>query len=544
MELRASLSSLISGEVETSPLALKKYSRDASLFEITPKAVVFPKNVKDIEKLVHFVSDHSAEKLSLTARSAGTDMSGGTLTDSIQVEMTKHFDQIKEIGKDFAVTEPGVYYRDFEREMLKHHLLLPSYPASRELCTVGGMAANNSGGEKTLKYGKTEDYVLELKAVLADGQEYVIKPLNARELDAKIRQDDFEGHLYQSVYNLVNEHYDVIKKAKPKVSKNSTGYNLWDVWDRKTFDLTKLLVGSQGTLGIITEIKYRLVKPLTKSQMLVIFLENIHDMVKVIDLVLPEKPESFESYDDHTFKLALKYLPEIIKLIKPTSMLKLGLSFLPEFLMLLTGGMPKLVMLAEFTSDDQGEALTRAMLAQAKIKHLNVKTRIITTADEARKYWVIRRESFNLLRHHIRGRQTAPFIDDLVVSPESLGKFWPQLNLILNEYRLTYTVAGHMGDGNFHIIPLMKLSDPKTKDIITELGHKVYDLVFKFKGSMSGEHNDGLIRSGYLPQMYGDEVYNLFVKTKQIFDPKGIFNPGKKIGVSLEGALTHIKHTT
>jgi FAD/FMN-containing dehydrogenase len=210
--------------------------------------------------------------------------------------------------------------------------------------------------------------------------------------------------------------------------------------------------------------------------------------------------------------------------------------------MILTGGFPKLVLMAEFTGKDSAESLTRAKAAWKAIQPLNLKTRLIESEQEERKYWVIRRESFNLLRHHLRGKKAAPFIDDLVVKPGKLQEFWPRLNAIMQQYPgLTYTIAGHIGEGNFHIIPLMNLSDPSSKQIIRELSQKVYDLVFEFEGSMTGEHNDGLIRSSYLPQMYGEEVYQFFAETKKIFDPQNIFNPGKKIGVSLDEALTHMR---
>ena len=144
---------------------------------------------------------------------------------------------------------------------------MPSYPASRDLCTVGGMVANNSGGEKSLEFGKTEKFVTELKAVFADGKEYTVKPLNRQELKEKISQNDFEGEIYKKVFDLVDRNYDAIKAARPKVSKDSTGYHLWNIWDRDTgiFDLNQAIVGSQGTLAIITEISFKLVPAPTHS---------------------------------------------------------------------------------------------------------------------------------------------------------------------------------------------------------------------------------------------------------------------------------------
>ncbi|MEK7114821.1 MAG: FAD-binding oxidoreductase [Patescibacteria group bacterium] len=532
MGLKSEIKSFFKGDVLEDPGTLANFSRDTSLFEVRPKMVVFPKDVEDIKNLVKFVQKTNPPTggLSLTCRSAGTDMTGGPLNESIIVVFTKYFKKIKEVGEDYVIAEPGVFYRDLEKETMKKDLIMPSYPASREICAVGGMVANNAGGEKTLSYGKTEDYVKELKVVLKDGNEYTIKPLNKEQLDQKINRGGFEGKIYQEIYKLISENHDLIKSAKPQVSKNSAGYNIWKIWDGEIFDLTKLFVGSQGTLGIVTEVKFKLMHPKKFSKMLVIFLKDLNPLATVVHKVLEFKPESFESFDDHTLKLGIQYL-----------FFRFALKFLPELWMIVTGGLPRLVLIAEFTGDSQEEVNGKAHEAQNALKEFGVKTRITTDQEDARKYWTIRRESFNLLRTKIKSKKTAPFIDDIIVFPEKLPKFLPKLDELLKKYEITYTIAGHIGDGNFHIIPLMDLSDPKSKKIIIELTEKVYDLVFEFKGSMTAEHNDGLIRTPFLHRMYGDKIYNLFKDIKKILDPDNIFNPGKKVDGELDYAINHLK---
>ena len=538
-EIKEKLKSLIAGEVLNDNKTLDDYSRDASLFEVRPELVIAPKNSADIQKLVSFVSKNPKLKLSITPRSGGTCMAGGPLTESIVLDVNKHLNHVKAVGNGYAITEPGVFYRDFEKLTLMKGQLMPSYPASREICTVGGMVGNNAGGEKTLSYGKTEDYVMEIKAVLADGKEYLIKPLTAKELKKKIAKKDIEGKIYKQVFDLIEKNYELIHGAKPAVSKNSSGYFLWNVWNRKTFDLTKLFTGSQGTLGIITEIKFRLIKPKPRSKMLVIFLKDLKVLGGIVNAVLEHKPETFESYDNNTLKLVFRFLPGMIKALK-TNIFSLAWKFLPEAWTLLTYGIPKLILIAEFTGDNEKEVTDRARAAKKALKRLPVRTHLTRNPAEAKKYWVIRRESFNLLRHHVKNMRTAPFIDDLTVQPKLLPEFLPKLNEIMAQYKLTYTITGHVGDGNFHIIPLVKAGDPKNRKIYTELSEKVYDLVFQFRGSMSGEHNDGLIRSPFLEKMYGKKVYALFEKTKKIFDPKNIFNPGKKVGSSFKYAMDHL----
>lgn len=538
MDLKTQLQAILEGEILDDPQALDTFSKDASIFSIKPQIVIAPKSVTDIQKLVKFSTQNP--EVTLTPRSAGTDMSGGPLSDSIVLDMTKYFNNIIKVGDNEAITQPGVYYRDFEKQTLEKNLILPCYTASRELNTVGGMVANNSAGEKTLSMGQTERYVKSLKAVLADGNEYLIKPLTKTELDLKITQKDFEGKLYKQVYQLILDNQELVKNSEPQVSKNSAGYLLWKVWDGKTFDLTKLIVGSQGTLGIITEVTFQLTKPTTHSKLLVVFMKDLNNLAQIINNILEQKPESFESYDDQTLKVASKYLPEVLKAMKIKNIFSLALGFIPEALMAAIQGFPKLVLIAEFTGNSDEEVLQKAQNAQKSLDKFNLSTRLTSDEQDAKKYWTLRRESFNLLRRHSQNLRTAPFIDDIVVKPEYLPEFLPKLRKLLGEYKLIYTIAGHIGNGNFHIIPLMDFKDPQTRTTIPELSDKVYDLVFKYKGSMTGEHNDGLIRGPYLQKMFGEKMYQIFKEIKLIFDPKNIFNPHKKIDATFQYSYQHI----
>jgi FAD/FMN-containing dehydrogenase len=548
MGLAEDLKKLVRGELESAPDVLEKYSRDASLFAVTPKVVFHPKDATDIGIAVRYANKQKEQNpdstVSLTARSAGTDMSGGPLNMSIIVDMTAHFGRLLELGDDFAVVEPGMYFRDFDKETKKKNLELPSYTASRELNTVGGMAANNSGGEKNLKYGKTARYVEELEVVLSDGQAYTFKNLEGEALQAKLKEPGFLGDIYRAMSQMLRGNYALIDSKKPQVEKNSSGYALWDIGDGvNSLNLARLMVGAQGTLGIITKIKFKLVHPKPYAAMTIAFLDSLAELGKIVPEVLEKKPDSFESYDDQTFKLAAKYFPEFAAQLK-TGIFKLGLSFLPEIGMMLVGGMPKLILIVEFREDSQEAALQKAQDLAKEIKENNpgVHTRVAKNEQEERKYWAIRRESFNLLRKKVRGKRTAPFIDDFVVPPNTLPEFLPKLEAILKPYEksMQYTVAGHVGDGNFHIIPLINPAQKDMPKILDELSHKVYDLVLEYHGSISGEHNDGYVRTPYVQKMFGPDMYALFLKTKKIFDPHNIFNPGKKVGTTFSDALAHL----
>ncbi|MBI4085024.1 MAG: FAD-binding oxidoreductase [Candidatus Liptonbacteria bacterium] len=544
----------ISGEISVQEADITKYSYDYSIFSVKPQAVVFPKDTGDVEQLVNWAVKENKRKnnISLTARAAGTDMSGGVLNDGIIVSFTprpqgnspqtQYLNRIKEIGNDYAIVEPGVYFRDLEKKLDERGLMFPPFPASKDLCAIGGMIANNAGGEKSLIYGKVDKYVKSLKMAWSDGEIHEIRPLSAAELKKKIKGSDFESGVYRKMYNLVEKNYDAIKKAKPDVSKNSAGYALWDVWDRKTFDLTKLICGSQGTLGLVTEAKLRLVKKKKFSGLVVVFAKTLEPVPEIVEAILQFEPESIESYDDRTLGIAMKGLPSIIKLMKGSA-LTLALKFVPEFLMLLKGGLPKMIMLVELSSDDEKELARKIEFVRRAAMKFPVQVRAVKDKTEEEKYWTIRRKSFALLHDYKPGFRAEPFVDDIIVKPEYMPEVLPKINEILKEHedKMIYTIAGHPGNGNFHIIPLVNLKDPASRKIIEDSMDKIYKLVLQYKGSITAEHSDGLIRSPYLKMMYGEKIYGLFEETKKIFDPLGIFNPRKKVGADKAYSFSFIK---
>lgn len=550
---------------------IRKNSEDTSLFKITPEIVIYPKNKYEVSEIARFVFLNKG--YNIASRSAGSDMSGGVLGSSIVLSFTKYFNNIIAIDKEKkeAIVEPGVYYRDFEKETLKSSLILPTYPASREMCALGGMVANNSGGEKSLIYGKTEDYILEIECVLANGEIVNLKEEKLADFESKLinASSEFRETLE---YKISKEILDIVKdennintfiKNKPIVSKNSAGYYLWNILKEKNgekyINLANVIVGSQGTLGIITNIRLRLIEDEKYTKMLVIFVKNLSDLKDITRTLIKYNPGSLESYDNHTFKVAIKFLPSFIKNIylknqeNKWDLIKLAFSFWKELRLLLFFGMPKIFLLAEFAGDKEEELIKRVANAEKDLNSnvKNIKTEFVKTDIEMRKYWTMRRESFNLLRQKIKNLRTAPFIDDVIVPREELGSFLDELIPILNKYNLLYTIAGHVGEGNLHIIPLMDFSteDNIKKDlsIIEIASHEVYGLINKYHGSITGEHNDGLIRTPFLHYMYDNDMLSLFKRVKFIFDEKNILNPGKKVPINdnpeleFKNNLTHVK---
>jgi FAD/FMN-containing dehydrogenase len=529
------------GDIDINPKTLETYSHDASLFEVVPQAVVFPKDSLDVQNLVKWAN--TQQNVSLTARSGGTCMSGGSINDSVIIDFTRYMNKIIEVTDEHTIMQPGVFYRDLEKETLKHGSIMPTYTASKNICAVGGMFGNNAGGEKSIKYGKMEDFILETKMVFNDGNEYIVKPLTKAELDTKIAQGDFEGNLYKSLFETIDKNYDAIKNAKPKVSKNSAGYYLWNVYDKSTgiFDLNKLLVGSQGTLGIMVEQKWKLVPIEPVSNVLAIYMDKIDRIGDLAKILVAFKPDSIESFDDYSLKLAFKFFFDFLGSMGIWKFIKLGIAMIPDGILMLRGGVPKLIVLVEVAGKTENEVKGKLLDIKKAVEPFGFPIHIAKSSSEADKYWRIRRESFNLLRKHVHGKRTAPFIDDVIVPPEVLPEFMPKLQKILEGAGFVYTVAGHVGNGNFHIIPLLDMHDPKNREIVLDISNKVYDLVLSYGGSITAEHNDGIVRTPYLEKMYGPFITGLFKFTKTLFDPKNIFNPGKKVGDTKDYLKNHIR---
>ena len=326
---------------------LEAYSTDASLFKVMPKWVAFPKNAEDVKELIKIAREKG---LSLTMRAAGSDMGGGPLNTGIVADVTKFMNKVGEIRAEGTAVEPGVFYRDFEPKTLEKDLILPCYTASKSLAALGGMIANNCGGELSLRYGKMENFIVESKWVFADGNEYIIKP------------GVIDNEYSRKVFELVKSNYKLLEKAKPKVAKNSAGYYLWNVCPstsfgvkEENFDLNKLLVGSQGTLGVLTQATLRLVPVKKHHDLIVLFFNSWDELPKVVNAILPHEPQSLETFDKETIKLGIRFMSEIAEKVH-SNLLSFATKFLPEaWIGLKMGGLPELVVLVEVAEVSEEE---------------------------------------------------------------------------------------------------------------------------------------------------------------------------------------------
>ena len=540
------LQRIFKGDILTHRQDRIDHSHDASIYEIVPQAVLEPKDSKDIEALVSFVREHKPQypSLSITTRGAGTDMSGASIGNSLVLSMTKHFSHIEGLSGTMLHTQPGVFIRDIDPLLARHGLMLGSAPASRAIATIGGMVGNNSGGEQSLRYGNTEKSVRELKVVFADGKEYTVKPLYKKELDQIMQKKTFEGRLYKQVYELIEGHYDLIHNARPRVNKNSMGYNLWSVWDRETgiFDMTRLITGSQGTLGIVTDIKIETVPKAPHTGLLLVYLSSFKQLGDIIPLVMKYKPATFEGFDDLTFNLGIKHFRTFSKQLGVKEMIKQQ-AWLLGSVVRFKGHLPNILLMIEFEGTTKDEVYRKISKLHDALKKFNVRMDVEGDAAASAPFWQIRRASLSLLRNKVKGKYASPFIDDMTVQPKYLPEFLPKLRHIIRKYKLPATLSGHFGDGNFHIVPLLDIESQSDQAQLEPVMRELIPLVLHYGGTMAGEHNDGMVRGPWLPAVFGDDMFALFKHTKEIFDPYYLFNPHKKTDASWEYSMDHIRTT-
>lgn len=542
------LKTIFQGEIQTEQSVLDEYSHDASIYELMPQAVLSPLDSKDIQSLVNLVNahKHAYPSMSITPRGAGTDMSGGAVGDSLLIDMTRHFTKVHSATSDLLHVQPGVFMRNIDPLLAKEGAMLGCVPASRALCTIGGMVANNSAGEQSLRYGNTDKSIREVSAVLADGNEYTFRPINQRELKVKMNQNDFEGKLYQKIYQLVEDNYDLVKNARPSVHKNTMGYNLWTVWDRETgiFDMTQLFTGSQGTLGVITDIKITAVPKAKHSGLLLIYLTNLKQLGDIIPAVMSHNPATFEGFDDITFNLGIKHFRTLKKQLGLKEWAKqqlLLLSTVAKF----KSHLPNMLLMVEFDGSTPEEIYDKIVNLQEDLaeRHFNVRVEIEEDEAASAPFWSIRHAALLFLHNQVHGKYAATFIDDMAVLPKYTSEFLSKVRKIIRKYKLPATIQGHFGDGNFHIIPLMDIGDPAEHLKLEPAMHELVPVVLKYGGTLAGEHNDGMVRGPWLPAMFGDEMYELFKDVKEIFDPHYIFNPNKKTDASWDFSMSHIRTT-
>jgi FAD/FMN-containing dehydrogenase len=511
------------GEVMTSNDARRYFSTDGSIFTVTPSLVVYPRNENDVRKTARFAWQlaERGRVIPITARGSGTDQSGAALGNGIILAFPAHMNRIIELDPKSGIisVEPGLNYGRLQQTLHTHERFLPPFPASYEYCTLGGAVANNAAGETSLKYGSTRGYVKALRVVLANGEVIETYRLSKRELNKKLGLSTFEGEIYRALDALIEEHREVIRKTQLQdVTKNTAGYALADVKRPDgSFDLTPLLVGSQGTLGIITEITLETELYNPNKDLFLAEFDSLEKAVKAIQELreLHTQPSSIEMVDDQLLGLVHRLNPNQLKGI-------------------LHDAVPKVALLIEF--DEENDRHRKKAVKQAEKLLSEAATHFQHEKDlhAQARLWKVRHAAASVMAHSEGQIKAVPIIEDGIVPLDKLEAYIQGVYQLFAANQLQAAIWGHAGDGNLHMQPFLDLSQIGDRQKAFRLIDEYYKLVISLGGSTSGEHGDGRLRAPYLKQLYGEQAYEVFTKVKQIFDPYGTMNPGVKIGVTLD----------
>lgn len=509
------------GEVMTAPDARKYFATDASIFSIPPAIVVYPRTENDVRKAARFTWQ-LAERgriIPMTARGLGTDQSGAALGNGIMLVFPAHMHRILELdGKSGAITiEPGVNYGKLQQVLHTHGRFLPPYPASLEYSTIGGAIANNAGGERSIKYGSTRNFVKRLRVVLANGEVIETRRLNKRELNKKLGLNSMEGEIYRKLDILIEENEALIKRSVLNVTKNSAGYALSEVRRRDgSFDLTPILVGSQGTLGLVTEATLETRPHNPATTLIAAFVDDLSVAQEVVNGLrgFSNLPAAVEMVDN-----------ALLEFVQATNPSLLAGVIEPPF--------QKMVLFIEF--DNSSDRIQKKLVKRATklLENQGVPYRLENNPEQREQLWKIRESAASILAHNNSAAKALPIIEDGVVPTERFTEFLQGIYDLFSSNKLPVAVWGHAGDAHLHVQPLLDLGQVGGRQTLFKVMEDYYSMVTRLGGSTTGEHGDGRLRGPYLEQMYGSEVYELFKQVRAIFDPYRTLNPGVKTDVKL-----------
>ncbi|MEI9914054.1 MAG: FAD-binding oxidoreductase [Candidatus Saccharibacteria bacterium] len=513
----------LSGEVMTSVDARRYFSTDASILVSPPALIAYPRNENDVRKAARF-SWQLAERgriIPLTARGSGTDPTGGAIGSGLMVVFPAHMNRILELDtKSGDVTvEPGINFGKLQQTLQTHGRFIPSYPATLEYSTVGGAVSNNIAGEKSFKYGPIGYNVKRLRIVLTNGEVIETERLSKRELNKKLGLATFEGEIYRAVDTLLEENKELIATMQRPVAKNNAGYNLLDIKNKDgSFDLSPLFIGSQGTLGIITDITLTSDPYNPDTSLIMATFDELENLQLAINELRSSKesPSSIEMVNLGLIQSIYELNPNQLKDLLPTSH-------------------PAFVLFVEYDDPSDRTRKRNTTHAQKILEKLATNIQIETEPEHQQKIWKVRQSSSTYIGHSDGFKHSGPIISDSVVPPERLAEFIAGIDHIFNVVGIKpVAIWGHAGDGILHIQPHLNMSQVGDRQKAFRLLDEFYKLVISLGGSISGGRGDGRIKAPYLEMQYGSEVYALLKKIKQIFDPYGTLNPGVKFGTTVD----------
>lgn len=511
----------ISGEVATDLSSRIRYATDASVYREMPLGVAFPKTADDIAQLLLFAKN---EHISVIPRAAGTSLAGQVVGKGLVMDITRHFNHIIEINakERYAIVEPGVVRDELNMALAPYGLFFAPETATSNRCCVGGMAGNNSCGANSLVYGSTRQHVLAIEAVLSDGSRCTFERLTKEEFNQKCELQNFEGKIYQSIYNLLNDkevQNEIIRQfPDPSLKRRSMGYAIDELIAQqpfsdnaeKPFNFCTLLVGSEGTLAVTTKLKLKL-SPLPPPYKALLSVENhtMDDALNANLVALKYQPSAVELIDDLILELAKQNITQ-----------QRNRSFIQ--------GDPKAIIVVEVSENTEEEVERKLVDITNDLKNngLGYSYTVIRGSD-MQKVWGLRKAGLGIMSNAKGDSKPVTVVEDIAVSPEKYVGYFHEFEALLQRYGLRCAYYAHISTGELHNKPLFNLKRKEEVEKFRAFAREAALLVKKYGGSLSGEHGDGRLRGEFLPLMVGERNYQLFKEIKAIFDPDSILNEGK-----------------
>ena len=498
---------------------LTAYSVDASIYKIVPKAIVLASSEQDIQATITYARRTGVP---VTPRAAGTNLTGSAIGTGIILDISR-LNAILELNPEerWARVQPGLVFAELNRHLAPQGLQFGPDPSSGDMCKLGGMLANNSSGPHTLTYGSVKDNVHALRTCLPSG-DWV--NAGAAELESTLLQQLLSRHeSLRELLQLIRTHADLIRSKRPTVSKNSCGYNLFglvDGLDQGRFDLPKLFVGSEGTLGVISEATIQLVDRPKAITTALIHFQRLDEVGEAVPDLLALSPSALEVMDANTLNLIGRDAYGIPADAAAT-------------------------LLAEFDHAETPKGLPETasrLLSICRRFRLSSEPTLAFESAQRDRLWKARKALYPTLYRYSAKKKPINFVDDVVVRAERIGELIRYLENFFRGQQVPVAIFGHIGNGNAHIVPLLDVNDPKDYTRMVEGYREIHHTVLsRFGGSICGEHGDGRVRAEVVRSMFGEDLYELFVRIKRTFDPDGILNPGVKIS---EAPFTdHIDYT-
>ncbi len=503
------LKSRIEGEVRDDEVTRRVYSVDASIFEILPLCVVTPRVREDVIQVLQLAKEFG---ISVVPRGAATGITGGCLGKGIVLDFSKYMNRILKIDfeRGFVICEPGVVQDKLNSVLSQNGYRLGPDTSTGNRATLGGMLANNAAGARSLKYGRMVDDVLEVEVALSSGETIHFREVDEVEFEEKCILNSIEGEIYREVGKIRVEDREEILKKFPKIPRRASGYNLDELIKSKNVNLSKIIAGSEGTLGVALEIKMRIVPTPKMTGFCVVHFDDMIEGMRAVAGMLEFNPISLEVIDDH-----------IIEMGKQSPSVQDKLDWLI--------GNPAAVFVIEIEEETKNalEERLEKLVDILKIKQIGYSHVVLTDPVIMSHVWQVRKAGLGLLMSKRSYSRAVAFIEDISVGPEKLAGFLTEYKSYMKEIGKDSGIYGHAGSGCMHIRPYMDMRKEEDLKLMEKIMKDITQMLIKYGGALSGEHGDGIVRSWLNQALFGDRLYNAFVAIKQTFDPDNRMNPGK-----------------